>query len=61
MGDEQIKVCHDYIREVVMETRKYSILLGDLRPDGTKYVSPSCPFTRVLKLLTSIWCIAWNT
>lgn len=35
---EQITLCHDYIRELVMETRKYAELLGDVRNDGTKIV-----------------------
>lgn len=36
IGNEQIKRCHDCIRELVMETRAYSELLGDVRNDGTK-------------------------
>lgn len=37
-GPEQVALCHDYIRELVMETRKYAELLGDVRNDGTKIV-----------------------
>lgn len=43
IGKEQVALCHDYVRELVMDTRKYSQLLGDVRNDGTKIVSPvSC-------------------
>lgn len=38
-GEEQVGICHDLIRELVMETRKYAELLGDVRNDGTKIVS----------------------
>lgn len=38
IGSEQVSICHDYIRELVMETRKYGELLGDIRQDGTKIV-----------------------
>ena len=39
VDESQVQLCHDYIRELVMETRKYSTLLGDIRNDGTKIVS----------------------
>ncbi|GAA6006571.1 linker nucleoporin NIC96 [Rhodotorula paludigena] len=35
-GDEQVALAHEYVRELVMETRQYSELLGDVRNDGTK-------------------------
>ena len=35
-GEEQIKKCHDYIRQLVTDTRAIPDLLGDVRPDGTK-------------------------
>ncbi|GAA6062838.1 hypothetical protein JCM10212_001844 [Sporobolomyces blumeae] len=35
-GQEQVEIAHDYVRELVMETRQYSVLLGDVRNDGTK-------------------------
>lgn len=38
-GREQVAICHEYIREVVMDTRQYTELLGDVRADGTKVVS----------------------
>lgn len=39
LGKDQISLCHDFVRELVMDTRKYSQLLGDVRNDGTKIVS----------------------
>ncbi|BGP34324.1 nuclear pore complex subunit [Rhodotorula toruloides] len=35
-GEDQVALAHDYVRELVMETRQYSQLLGDVRNDGTK-------------------------
>ncbi|GAA5938812.1 linker nucleoporin NIC96 [Sporobolomyces koalae] len=35
-GREQVELAHEYVRELVMETRQYSALLGDVRNDGTK-------------------------
>ncbi|GAA5972866.1 hypothetical protein JCM21900_003328 [Sporobolomyces salmonicolor] len=35
-GEEQVSLAHEYVRELVMETRQYSALLGDVRNDGTK-------------------------
>ncbi|KAL8276338.1 hypothetical protein RQP46_011263 [Phenoliferia psychrophenolica] len=35
-GSEQTLLCHDYIRELVMETRRYAEFLGDVRADATK-------------------------
>lgn len=36
VGDEQVQRCHAYLRELVMDTRAYAELLGDVRSDGTK-------------------------
>lgn len=36
VGEEQIRKCHDYIRQLVTDSRAISELLGDVRPDGTK-------------------------
>ncbi|SCZ89311.1 BZ3500_MvSof-1268-A1-R1_Chr1-1g01098 [Microbotryum saponariae] len=36
LGPNQIKSCHDHIRQLVMETRNYAQLLGDVKNDGTK-------------------------
>lgn len=41
--ENQVGICHDYIREVVMDTRRYTDLLGDVRNDGTKIVSLPLP------------------
>ncbi|GAA6011273.1 hypothetical protein JCM11491_006780 [Sporobolomyces phaffii] len=35
-GKEQVELCHEFVRELVMDTRQYSTLLGDVRNDGTK-------------------------
>jgi nuclear pore complex protein Nup93 len=43
LGKEQVALCHDYIRETVMETRKYAELLGDLHADGTRTVRSQLP------------------
>lgn len=40
-GEDQVALAHDYVRELVLETRQYSQLLGDVRNDGTKVVSPA--------------------
>ncbi|KWU41638.1 NIC-domain-containing protein [Rhodotorula sp. JG-1b] len=47
-GDEQVALAHQYVRELVMETRQYSQLLGDVRNDGTKVAGQ---IERDLKLL----------
>ncbi|ORY89113.1 NIC-domain-containing protein [Leucosporidium creatinivorum] len=36
VSQDQVQLCHDYVRELVMDTRKYSMLLGDIRNDGIK-------------------------
>lgn len=38
IGKAQVDLCHEYIRELVMQTRQYAELLGDVRADGTKIV-----------------------
>jgi nuclear pore complex protein Nup93 len=38
VGKEQRAICHDYVRELVIDTEKYAELLGDLRIDGVKTV-----------------------
>ncbi|GAA5959783.1 hypothetical protein JCM3765_000101 [Sporobolomyces pararoseus] len=35
-GKEQVELAHEFVRELVMDTRQYSTLLGDVRNDGTK-------------------------
>ncbi|TIC03273.1 NIC-domain-containing protein [Wallemia mellicola] len=33
---QQIALCHAYIKDLVLETRSYAHLLGEVKPDGTK-------------------------
>lgn len=40
IGKEQVEQCHEMIREVVLESGAYAELLGDIRADGSKVVSP---------------------
>ncbi|BGP26679.1 nuclear pore complex protein Nup93 [Rhodotorula toruloides] len=47
-GEDQVALAHEYVRELVMETRQYSQLLGDVRNDGTKVPGQ---IERELKLL----------
>jgi nuclear pore complex protein Nup93 len=35
-GPAQIKVCHETLRELVLETREFTKLLGDVLADGTR-------------------------
>lgn len=35
-GDAHLAACHDAVRELVMDTRRYAELIGDVRADGTK-------------------------
>lgn len=39
VGQEQLKFAHEAIKEIVLETRRYAELLGDIQVDGTKVVS----------------------
>ena len=36
LGKAQISVCHEALREFILETRDFTKLLGDIRPDGTR-------------------------
>lgn len=36
IGQEQVTRCHDMVRSLVLESRQYFELLGDVRNDGTK-------------------------
>jgi len=33
---QQAALCHDALRELVLETREFSKLIGDIKPDGTR-------------------------
>ena len=35
-GQQQAQLCHEALRELVLETREYSRLIGDVRPDGRR-------------------------
>lgn len=36
LGSSQASLCHEALRELVLETREFARLLGDIRPDGTR-------------------------
>jgi len=36
MGKSQAALCHEALRELVLETREFAQLLGDIRSDGTR-------------------------
>ena len=36
LGKSQISVCHEALREFILETRDFTKLLGDIRADGTR-------------------------
>lgn len=38
-GQQQVDLCHEMIRDLVLESKRYAELLGDVRTDGTKVVS----------------------
>lgn len=35
-GNEHLKLCHEALKELVLETREFSKLLGDIRADGSR-------------------------
>jgi nuclear pore complex protein Nup93 len=35
-GRRQSTLCHEALRELVLETREFSVLIGDIRPDGRR-------------------------
>jgi nuclear pore complex protein Nup93 len=61
VGKEQRAICHDYIRELVIDTEKYAELLGDLRIDGVKTVRyQMLYFFRGERSLTSCAVVGWS-
>jgi nuclear pore complex protein Nup93 len=36
LGKSQASVCHEALRELVLETREFALLLGDIRSDGAR-------------------------
>jgi nuclear pore complex protein Nup93 len=37
LGKSQTALCHEALRELVLETREFASLLGDIRVDGTRF------------------------
>lgn len=35
-GEEYLKMCHESLRELALETREFTVLLGDIREDGAR-------------------------
>lgn len=46
IGKEQVELCHESIRELVVESGSYAELLGDIKVDGTRIVSGLPPSAR---------------
>ncbi|KAI5307387.1 hypothetical protein KEM56_004040 [Ascosphaera pollenicola] len=36
LGKSQVSVCHEALREFILESREFTKLLGDIHPDGTR-------------------------
>jgi len=36
VGQSQVSVCHEALKELVLETREFALLLGDIHADGTR-------------------------
>lgn len=36
LGKSQADLCHEALRELILETREFAQLLGDIQPDGTR-------------------------
>lgn len=36
IGQSHVSVCHEALKELVLETREFAMLLGDIRSDGTR-------------------------
>ncbi|EWC44742.1 hypothetical protein DRE_06520 [Drechslerella stenobrocha 248] len=49
-GDQQLKLCHEALRELVLETRDFARLLGDVRSDGSRERGAIQRRLKVLKL-----------
>ncbi|KAF3939685.1 hypothetical protein ABW19_dt0205867 [Dactylella cylindrospora] len=49
-GDQQLKLCHEALRELVLETRDFARLLGDVRSDGSRERGTIQKRLKVLKL-----------
>lgn len=62
VGEEQTRKCHELVRALVIESRQYFELLGDVRNDGVKTVSFLCPQQRLGVSLTFhfFFSAAWS-
>ncbi|KAF3910446.1 hypothetical protein ABW20_dc0106999 [Dactylellina cionopaga] len=49
-GEQQLKLCHEALRELVLETRDFARLLGDVRSDGSRVRGAIQRRLKVLKL-----------
>ncbi|KAK6341662.1 hypothetical protein TWF696_008731 [Orbilia brochopaga] len=49
-GEQQLKLCHEALRELVLETRDFARLLGDVRADGVRERGAIQRRLKVLKL-----------
>ncbi|KAF3927539.1 hypothetical protein AA313_de0203385 [Arthrobotrys entomopaga] len=49
-GEQQLKLCHEALRELVLETRDFARLLGDVRSDGSRERGAIQKRLKVLKL-----------
>ncbi|KAF3308580.1 hypothetical protein TWF173_001113 [Orbilia oligospora] len=49
-GEQQLRLCHEALRELVLETRDFARLLGDVRSDGSRERGTIQRRLRVLKL-----------
>jgi len=50
VGPAQLKICHDALRELVLTTREFTKLLGDVRADGTREKGAIEKRMRLIKL-----------
>ena len=49
-GKSQAAVCHEALKELVLETREFALLLGDIRPDGQRIKGAIEQRLKLLKL-----------
>lgn len=51
LGKSQASVCHEALREFILETRDFAILLGDIRSDGTRIKGAIEQRLKLIKLI----------
>lgn len=49
-GDKHLKLCHESLKELVLETREFSRLLGDIRADGSREVGAIESRTKLIQI-----------